>query len=548
MKRVLVIGVLFSLLSLGTLQVSSSDRYFQMVRYLETFASLFKEVNEYYVDEISPSRLIKTGIDSMLHSLDPYTRYIPPDMVDDYRIMTTAQYGGIGAITRRIGSRTVIYMLFPGSPAEKSGLQIGDEVLQIDNRSIHDLTPEEAAQLMKGEIGKPVRLKVKRYGVNDPLTIQMKRERITVNNVPYYGMIDDHTGYIKLTEFTPNAGKNVRDAVIKLKEQQARAIILDLEDNPGGLLNEAVNICSIFLPRGRTVVHTRGKIREQNETYETMDEPVDLEIPVAVIINRGSASASEVVAGTLQDYDRAVIVGERSFGKGLVQLNRPLSYNAQVNITIAKYYTPSGRCVQAVDYSRRREDGSVFHVPDSLRKEFKTTNGRLVYDGGGIEPDVPVARPAPHALVNALLEQGLIFEYATHYANTHSRPDNARSFRIDENEYRDFLSWMSNRKYSYENELQKSLESLNRVSALERMDRELKDSFRRIDALLAEKRKDELRLYRDGIIREIEREVVAHHFLTAGTVELAFRYHPGILTANELLHDPVRYRKILRRQ
>ncbi len=437
-----------------------AERYFEIAKNLDIFATLFREVNSTYVDEVNPGTLIKTGIDAMLESLDPYTNYIPEDMIEDFRTINTGQYGGIGAVTREIGNRTVVTLVMGGFPAEKGGLKIGDEVLKIDNVDLSKISREAAGHLMKGEVGKPVRLTVKRYGVDQPITLDFKREKIKINNVPYFGMVAEATGYIRLTEFTPEAGKNVKNALLKLKEQNAKNIILDVRGNPGGLLMEAVNVCNLFIPRAKKVVYTKGKILEQNTSYETLDNPVDTEIPMAVLINRGSASAAEIVAGTLQDYDRAVVIGERSFGKGLVQVTRPLSYNSQLKVTTAKYYTPSGRCIQVLDYTHRREDGSVASVPDSIKQAFKTSNGRVVYDGGGIEPDITVDQPALHPVAQVIYNNGFVFDYATRYFNTNKGPYNPKSFILSDQEYQQFVSWMKGYNYDYTSALDQELLNL----------------------------------------------------------------------------------------
>ncbi len=313
-----------------------AERYFEIAKNLDIFASLFKEVNALYVYDVNPNQLMRVGIDAMLVSLDPYTNFIAEDEVETYRTLNTGQYGGIGAVTRVIGDRTLVTMVYEGFPAAKNGLKIGDEIIRMNEVELASLTIEEANRLMRGQIGTGVSLTVRRIGAPELLTLNFKREKIKISNVPYYGMVGDNVGYVQLTDFTPDAGKEVRNAVVKLKEEGAKGIVLDLRGNPGGLLFEAVNICNIFIPKGKPVVTTKGKVRDSNISYETLNNPVDLEIPLTVLINRGSASASEIVAGTLQDYDRAVVVGEKSFGKGLVQLSRPLSYNSQVKITTAK--------------------------------------------------------------------------------------------------------------------------------------------------------------------------------------------------------------------
>ncbi|GIV36289.1 MAG: peptidase S41 [Cyclobacteriaceae bacterium] len=544
MKR-LAIALLTLLLTAGALSIPLTDRYFEIARNLDLFASVYKEVNNFYVDEVNPSLLMKTAIDHMLENLDPYTNFIPADMVEDFRTASTGQYGGIGAITRNIGNRTFISMLFPGYPAHKGGLKIGDEVIAIDGRSLAGLTPEEAGLLMKGEAGKPVKLTVKRLGLTEPLTLEFKRERIKISNVPYFGMLDNETGYIKLTEFTPEAGKNVRQALLKLKEQQARSIILDLRNNPGGLLMEAVNVCNVFIPKGKKVAATKGKLAEHNETYETLDQPVDTEIPLAILINRGSASASEIVAGTLQDYDRAVVLGERSFGKGLVQITRPLSYNAQLKVTTAKYYTPSGRCVQVLDYSHRREDGSVAAVPDSLKKAFKTQNGRTVYDGGGIEPDIALVQPEPHPLIVALHQQGHLFQYASEYVARMPAPASAASFTLTDSDYQNFLSWMKGRTYHYESELDKSLEDFERAALQDHDDPELQTRIEQLRKMISDKQKNELVIYRSIISNELEEEIITRYFLEAGAIELSLTKDENIKKAKALLTNTRSYNQIL---
>src|SRR5690606_28830944 len=322
MKKKLMALVVFVAVAISLAHTPPADRYFEIAKNLDIFATLFKEVNALYVDEVNPNTLVRTGIDAMLESLDPYTNYIPEDEVEDYRTMNTGQYGGIGAITREIGGRTVVTMIMEGYGAQQGGLKIGDEVLKIDDHDLSKLSREEASQLMKGQIGTPVSLTIKRVGVDQPIRLEFKREKIKVHNVPYYGMVNDDIGYIHLSAFTPDAGKEVKNALLALKEQGAKGVVLDLRGNPGGLLIEAVNIANLFIPKGKLVVSTKGKIPENNLSYETLNAPVDTEIPVAVLINRGSASASEIVAGTLQDYDRGVIIGEKSYGKGLVQVSR----------------------------------------------------------------------------------------------------------------------------------------------------------------------------------------------------------------------------------
>lgn len=534
----------------GLLLLSFSEpvnRYFEIARNLDILAGVFREVNALYVDEVNPNTLMRTGIDAMLASLDPFTVYVPESEVEDFRTMNTGQYGGIGAATREMNGKIIITMLYEGYPAFRGGLRIGDEVIKMDEVEVSKITIDQANQLMHGQVGTPVSLTVRRLGVKDPIRLQFKREKIKVSNVPYFGMIGTDMGYIRLTNFTPDAGKEVKQAVTSLKGSGAKGIILDLRENPGGLLNEAVNICNIFLPKGKLVVTMKGKIAEFNSTYLTEVAPTDMEIPVAVIINRNSASASEIVAGTLQDYDRGVVIGEKSYGKGLVQLTRQLGFNAQVRITTAKYYTPTGRCIQVLDYSHRRPDGSVGSVPDSLKKAFKTTNGRTVYDGGGIDPDINIANNGGSPLGEALLNQGLLFDYATLYASRHATIGEARNFSLSDAEYQEFVAWVKTRSYTYESPLEEQIQQLRKTAKAERFYDELKADLDALQARLSEGRKNDLVLYREEVKHLLEEEIAGRYFMERGQVEVSFKDDPEVVKAAEILGNAAQLAKILNR-
>lgn len=522
-----------------------ADRYFEIAKNLDIFATLFKEVNALYVDEVNPNKLVRTGIDAMLASLDPYTNYIPEDEVEDYRTINTGQYGGIGAITREIENRTIVTMIIDGYGAQKGGLKIGDEILKIDGVGLSKLSREESSQLMKGQVGTTVTLSVKRFGTEKPLELQFRREKVKVNNVPFFGMVGDDIAYIHLSDFTPDAGKEVKIALTALKEKGAKGVILDLRGNPGGLLIEAVNITNLFIPKGKLVVSTKGKIPENNLKYETLNNPIDTEIPVAVVINRGSASASEIVAGTLQDYDRGVVLGEKSYGKGLVQVSRPLSYNSQLKVTTAKYYTPTGRCIQVLDYAHRRQDGSVLSIPDSIKQSFKTTHGRTVYDGGGIDPDIKVEGINSHPLTQVLIEKGFIFDFVTEYVHKNPKPVNARDFSLTDDEYQQFVSWMKGKDYSYKSYLEYGIQQLIEEAKKEKYYEGLKTQLDQMNTRLADNKKNELMLNKDQIKRLLEEEVVARHHLDRGRIESAFKYDLDVKKAVEVLHDGAQYRKVL---
>ena len=545
MKKRIAFVLIGAGLIFGLSFTDPADRYFEIARNLDIFATLFKEVNALYVDDVNPNTLVRTGIDAMLGSLDPYTNYIPEDEVEDFRTMNTGQYGGIGAVTRDIGNRTVVTMIMKGFAAEKGGLKIGDEIIRIDDIGLDQLTREESAQLMKGQIGTPLHLTIKRYGEQSPVELTFEREKIKVSNVPHFDMVASDVGYIQLTDFTPDASKEVREALLALKEQGARSLILDLRGNPGGLLMEAVNVTNLFIPKGQKVVSTKGKIPENNLSYETLNPPVDADMPLAVLINRGSASASEIVAGTVQDYDRGIILGEKSFGKGLVQVSRQLSYNSQLKVTTAKYYTPTGRCIQVLDYTHRREDGSVDAIPDSLKRAFKTTNGRTVYDGGGIDPDVKTSSFELLPLAHALSEQGHIFDYATEYAYNHPEPPDPNTFTLKDSDYQHFTDWMKKRSYSYVSMLETDLRELEKELNKERYYDEVEDQLRQIHDKIKQNRNNELTRYKDQIKMLLEQDIVSRYYLEKGKVEAGIKYDEGVTKATEILHDQALYRKIL---
>jgi carboxyl-terminal processing protease len=545
MRKKIILFIIPIAALIGLSFTPPAERYFEIAKNLDIFATLFKEVNALYVDEVNPNKLIRVGIDKMLESLDPYTNYIPEDEVEDYRTINTGQYGGIGAITREIGRRTVVTMLMEGYAAQKQGLKIGDEIVRINNVDLSKISREEANQLMKGQVGTTVSLTVKRLGSTEPITIGFKRERIKVTNVPYHGMVNNDVGFIQLSDFTPDAGKEVRNALMQLKEQGAKSIILDLRGNPGGLLIEAVNVCNLFLSKGKKVVSTKGKILENNLTYETLNSPTDTEIPLVVLINRGSASASEIVAGTMQDYDRGVIIGEKSFGKGLVQVSRQLSYNAQLKVTTAKYYTPTGRCIQVLDYEHRRDDGSIGAIPDSLKRSFRTTNGRTVYDGGGIEPDVKTQTQEAHPLTQTLFEKGYIFDFVSQYVHQHPTAPDPKTFKLSDDDYNQFVQWMKGKDYTYVSYLEQQLRLLTIQAQKEKYLDLIKPQLDQIKSNITSNRKNELVLFKDQIKMLIEEDIIARYYLERGSIEGSFKYDDDIKKATALLHDQAQYKTIL---
>lgn len=524
-----------------------ADRFFEIAKNLEIFSSLFREVNSLYVDELNPNVMARHGIDAMLNSLDPYTNYIPEDEVEDYRTLNTGQYGGIGASTVTIGNRTVVNMVFENYPAYKNGLKIGDEIVKLNSIELSKIPAEESGRLMKGQIGSSVKVSVKRYGHEDLIELEFKREKIKINSVPYFGMIPSQdVGLVQLTEFTTECGKELKKGIQALKEQGAKKIILDIRGNPGGHLNEAVDICNFFIPKGKLVVATKGKSEQRD--YETQNNPLDENIPLVILINRGSASASEIVAGTLQDYDRAVIVGERSYGKGLVQMGKPFIYNSYVKITTAKYYTPSGRCIQVLDYSHRRADGSVSSVPDSVKKEFKTSKGRQVFDGGGIEPDITLASNDQPSIAAALNRQGFIFDYATIYATKHSTIAPAKSFSLTGAEYQEFVTWMADKKLDYRTSVEKELKELEELATREQYLPTIKEPLIKVNQKLSEIHQTDFTMFKDQIKSLLEHEIVSRYYFEKGAAEFTLNNDEEVKKAVSILNDSEGYKKILRLQ
>src|SRR5512133_1630395 len=412
-KYILIMMILLTAgISTGFL-VSQETRDFRIAKNLDIFLTLFRELNTFYVDEINPDKIVKTGIDDMLKTLDPYTVYFPETEADEFKIATTGKYGGIGSLIRKDSDYTVISQVYKGFPADIAGIKAGDILKKVDGNSLKGLPSDKVSEKLKGNPGTPISLTIERNGKETDYSL--KRERIAIPSVPYYGMIDSKTGYIRFESFTQNCTDEVRSALVDLKKNNPQQIILDLRGNPGGLLTEAVEIVNLFVGPGNEVVSTKGKVKQFDETFKTTKPAVDDKTPLAVLINRGSASASEIVAGAIQDLDRGIIVGQRSYRKGLVQISRPLSYNTQLKVTTAKYYIPSGRCIQARDFSHPNEDGSVGIIPDSLISEFKTKNGRMVKDGGGIAPDVEVQPEQLSQVATELYLRYYIFDYATKY-------------------------------------------------------------------------------------------------------------------------------------
>lgn len=530
----------------SVLAFSYKDRFFEIQKNLDIFATLYKEVNRAYVDEVNPNTLMREGIDAMLMSLDPYTNYIPEDEIEDYRTMTTGQYGGIGATVGSRKGKTLIIMPFKGFPANKADLKIGDEIVQIDEVPLAGKVSSEVSRLLKGQVGTPVTLKIRSYGSENVREVTLKRETIRIDNVPFSGMIGEDVAYIKLTDFTSGAAREVKQAIERLKNDGADKVILDLRGNPGGLLSEAVNISNLFIDRDLEVVSTRGKMTEWNKTYRAINPALDTKIPLIVLINGRSASASEIVAGVVQDYDRGILVGQRSFGKGLVQVTRPLTYNSQLKVTTAKYYIPSGRCIQALDYSNRSEDGSVSKVPDSLRRAFKTVNkGRMVYDGGGIKPDLSLEAAKYQAISQSLLRENLIFEYANHFANQNAKIAEARNFTLSDAEYQQFVDWVKQKDFDYTSEVENALKELEEAAQEEKYLEAIQGQLTSLKGQLKQSKEADLLKYKDELKGLLSEEIAARYYLEYGKTEASFGHDPELKAALELFQDMSRYQSLL---
>jgi carboxyl-terminal processing protease len=544
-KNIIVL-LAIAFIGLVSFQVKKNDRYFEIIKNLDVFTTLYKELNTYYVDEINPTEIIETGIEAMLESLDPYTNFIPEDRIEDYRIMSTGQYGGIGTSMGKIEDRHVVMMIFEGAPAEISGVKIGDELIDINGNPVEDYTTDEINTLLKGQIGSRVDVKVKRKGVKNPLNFPIDRDRINIESVPYFGLVAEDIAYIRLTEFSSGAGASVRSALVELKGKGAKKVILDLRGNPGGLLNESIEVSNVFIPKGFEVVSTKGKIEEWNKTYTANKNPVDVNIPIAVLISNNSASASEIVAGVMQDYDRGILVGQRSYGKGLVQATRPLSYNSQLKITTAKYYIPSGRCIQAIDYSHRNEDGSIGKIPDSLKSEFKTRAGRIVYDGGGVSPDYAVKNRGYAPITIQLIKKGFIFDFVTkyYYDNIDLKPD-PRKFMVSNGLYDEFTSWVSGKDYSYTTATEETIKKLKQTADSDKYFDFLEKEITALEIEIQEHKKEDLKVFQSEIKEALKEEIISRYHKRQGMIESSFENDEEVDEAIRLLNDEVQYKSLL---
>ncbi len=538
-KKYIIFAAAFLILflSLGFSTLKNKD--LDLVKNLDIYYTLFRELNMFYVDETDPEKLVSTSIDAMLSSLDPYTTFIPESDMDDFQFQTTGEYGGIGSLIRKSGKQVMIAEPYEGFPAAKAGIRAGDVILKVDGTPTKEMEIEAVSEKLKGKPGTELTLVIDRYDEEKPLEISILREKISILNVPYYGMIDPGTGYIRISNFTTGASKEVENALNELKSKNdLNSLVLDLRSNPGGLLLEAVRICNLFVDKGELIVSTKGKMTQWDSEYSTSQQPIDKEIPLVVLVNRGSASASEIVAGALQDLDRAVIVGQRTFGKGLVQTSRPLKYNAQLKVTTAKYYIPSGRCIQALDYSHRNPDGSVGSVPDSLISEYLTRNGRLVYDGGGIQPDFEVIPETLSEISIQLFTQSMFFDFATRFRNTHEEIDSPETFSLSNDDYSLFKAFIEENEFEFRTSSEKVFAQLVTSAKREKYYDLAEEEFTSLQEKLSHDNLKDLETFEEEIRQILSEEIVNRYYYQAGRILSQIQEDPQLDKAKNILLEP----------
>lgn len=544
-----IIGLLLGVAVMLFIQGKETDSYFEISKNLEVFTTLFKELNTYYVDPIQPGKIVKKGIDAMLEDLDPYTNYITEEDIEDYKFMTTGKYGGIGSSVRKKDDYIAIGEPYENSPIVKAGIKAGDIILEIDGVNTKGKEIDDISKFLKGSPGTVVKLKIKDAITGTESVKSVTREEINVSSVPYVGMVGNNNeyGYVRLIQFTQQCGSQVRSAFDSLKKANPamKGVILDLRFNPGGLLDEAVNICNIFMNGSQLVVSTKGKNQEWDKDYKTTGTPWDDKIPLTILINRHSASASEIVAGTMQDIDRGVIIGQRSFGKGLVQATRPLAFNARLKVTTAKYYTPSGRCIQALDYTNRNEDGSVGEVPDSIKSKFKTKNGRTVMDGGGIEPDVKLESKDPLRIVATLMNKYFVFDYATEYVSKHLSISSPSEFTLSDNDFNDFAKWLDGKDYSYQSQTEEVLSDLKEISEKENTYEGIKKDYESLQKAVSHDKKQDLLKNKKEITRLLQDEIVTRYYFQKGRLQNQLKDDLEVKEAINLLSNTTKYNSLL---
>ncbi len=523
-------------------RLNENDKLFEIAKNIEIFVNTYKTLNEVYVDEIDPATLMRTGLDAMVKSLDPYTNFISESQVASYRILDDVKYEGIGADFEIIDGIPTVMSVFNNSPALEAGLKPGDQIISVNGLNPSGKTKEEIEAIIRGLPGTALNLSIQKPDDNQIINLDITRGEWSVSNVPYYGVVRDDIGYINLSKFTQNAAKNIKSALKELKKENngLKGVILDLRNNGGGLLREAIAISNIFVAKGEEIVTTRAKTREDDQAYKTIAVPTDLDIPLAVLINKSSASASEIVSGVVQDLDRGVIIGQRSFGKGLVQNTQDIGYNNRLKLTISKYYIPSGRCIQGVEY----DDGKPVDIPDEKRTKFKTRNGREVLDGGGVTPDIKMDPVKLSPFTNALIEDHMIFYYVNKFTNQHDSIVSPDDFEFTE--YEGFVDFVKSKDFNFEYKSEKELKKLKESIEDERLDELISNEYENlINKITEAKKKDFFLLYRNEIIDQIEQEIVSRYYFTNGKIRKTLAQDREVAKAIEILSDSVKYNDIL---
>ncbi len=518
---------------------------FEVTKNLDLFISMIKELNALYVDDIDSDKLVKEGVDAMLSSLDPYTTYYPAEDIEGYTMQVSGKYGGIGAIIRIIDDYVVVAEPYDGFPAYKAGLVAGDRIVEVEGVSVKGASTEDVSKLLRGEPGTKVRVTIEKPSTEERLPVTITREEIKIDAVPFYGMINENVGYVRLTNFTNDCSRDVRNALNELKSNNdVQGMVLDLRSNPGGLLQEAVKVCNVFLPPAKKIVSTRGRYYQHEKVFKTEEPAVDGSVPLVVLVNHNSASASEIVSGVMQDYDRAVIIGETTFGKGLVQTTMDLDYNSKLKMTTSKYFLPSGRCIQAIDYSGRYQDGAE-KVPDSLRTAFKTTGGRAVYDAGGVDPDIEVELEELSLVTGNLYNQQLFFQYANQYHESKPSIESAKTFQVSDQDYNEFVGWLGKQEFNYTSESEKLLEDLKETAEAEEILNEIGSEITALEGNLSKDKLKDLERFQSQIRESLESEIVTRYYFQKGRLENGLKNDPYIDQAINTLSNLSEYKRIL---
>lgn len=545
-KAALILILPISILFFSFSVKIDDEKNFELLKNLDIFHSLLRELNIFYVDDINPGEMINTAIEAMLESLDPYTVFIPESQMEDLKLMTTGEYGGIGALIRQEGEYIMITDPYEGFPAQKNDIRAGDIILEIDGKSMKGKNSSDVSELLKGQPKTPMKILLQRKGVDKPIEKTLEREEIKINNVQYSSIVGNDLAYVNLSNFTESATAEVKKAIQDLKaKNNIKGIILDLRGNPGGLLIEAVNISNLFINKGEVIVSTKGKVKDWDKNYQASMTPFDTEIPLAVLVNSGSASASEIVAGAMQDLDRGVIIGQRTFGKGLVQTTRDLSYKTKLKVTTAKYYTPSGRCIQVIDYSHRNEDGSAGKIPDSLITKFYTRNKRVVYDGGGINPDIILEQEHYSNISVSLMNKNHVFNFATDFFIKNPSIKPASEFSITDEVYNEFVEYLKDKDYDYVTQSDDVLKKLVEVAKEEKYYEAAKEELVLLEKKLAHDKIQDLKTFRPEISRLLQEEIVSRYYFQNGRIESFLKDDKELKEAISILHNPDAYKKAL---